>query len=329
MEWEERIRKGRADLESWVERARRHVEWEDLLHLEPIHIYFTVLDFIDPDTRVREWCPTVDARDPDFVDLVLDAVRIVARTWFSLKVEGVENVPREGPALLVANHNGGILPLDSLFTLLAIRDAQGVERPVNLLGHDLLGADKVARRLFPKLGIVRADMDSAARALQAGHLVLVYPGSEMESWRPWTQRDRVVLGQRQGFMRLALQEGVPIVPLVSVGTHEQLLVLRRGARLARLLGLHSRLRAEAFPIVFALPWGITTGFMPYLPLPAQTTLRFGPPLAWPHLGKESADDEATVSACREEVRVALQSMLDDLHRGRVPLLGDRLRRFLH
>jgi len=320
----DRLRHRARAMDAWSKRAGRFVGPTDLLHAEPFHVLATMVRFLNPAWRDTEWSGDLDGRDGEFVDVVLDAVRELAHRGFSLKVEGIEHVPAEGPALVVANHNGGILPLDALFTLLAIRDHLGVERELNMLGHDLLGSDEVGRRLFTKLGIIRADPSCAAEALRRGRLVLVYPSSEHDSWRPWSERNRIVLGGRTGFLRLALREGVPIVPLVTAGTHEQLVVLSRGRRLARALRLKRLIRAEAVPIVFALPWGVTLGYVPYLPIPAQTTLRFGPPLAWPDLCPDDAADPDVLDRCLRQVRDTMQDLLDELYIGRVPIIGDRL-----
>jgi hypothetical protein len=75
------------------------------------------------------------------------------------------------------------------------------------------------------------------------------------------------------------------------------------------------------PIVFALPWGITSGFVPYLPLPAQTTVAFGPAMSWPDVSPEHVDDPVTLDRCYAEVESKMQAMLDELSEGRVPFLG--------
>lgn len=264
-----------------------------------------------------------DARDPEQVRLLLDLVRVLARYYFRLEVRGIENVPARGPALLVGNHNGGLFPTDSFFTELAVWDHFGPSRAVFALAHDFLFHDPMLRRYALKVGALRAGHESAHRVFERGDLVLVYPGSDLEDFRPWSERDRIVLGGRKGFLRLAIGAGVPIVPVVSAGTHEQLVVLTRGDRLARLLHMHWWARTFTCPIVLALPWGITSGFMPYLPLPAQTTLSFGAPIAWPELSPRDADDPATLERCYRQVESRMQAMLDELSRGRRPFLGQR------
>ena len=252
---------------------------------------------------------------------MMDLTRALGRYYFRLDVHGVDNVPPEGPVLLVGNHNGGFLPTDGFFTTLAIWDRFGPSRAVYALAHDFLFHNPTLRRYALKLGSLRAGHESAHRAFAAGGIVLVYPGSDLDVFRPWPQRNRVVLGGRKGFLRLALGARVPIVPVVSAGTHEQLIVLTRGDRLARLLGMHRWARSFVCPIVLAVPWGITSGFVPYFPLPAQTSIAFGAPMTWPDLTSRDAEDPATLDRCYSDVETTMQAMLDELTRGRLPFLG--------
>ncbi len=266
-----------------------------------------------------------DARDPEYVRFMLDFFRAVGRVYFRLEVRGVENVPAEGSVLLVGNHNGAFFPADAFFAAVALLDRYGVSRVPYGLAHDFLFYDERLRRTMLKLGIVRAGHDGARRVFAHGGVVLVFPGSDLEVFRPWRDRGRIVLGGRKGFLRLALRERVPIVPVVSAGTHEQLIVLTRGDRLAKLLHAHRWMRADVFPIVLSLPWGITSGFLPYLPLPAQTTIAFGKPISWPQLDPDDADDEVTLARCYDEVVTRMQAMLDELSEGRRPFIGQRPR----
>ncbi len=309
----------------WIARARRLVPPDDRrVLLSPPRLVARFLRFAVARAggrAGRDSADDLDARDPELVGLVLDFWRSFGARYFRLRLEGVENVPAKGPVLLVGNHNGAFLPSDSFFTVLAIRDRQGPDRRVYALVHDFLFEDPLLRRYAQRLGMLRAGQDSAHRALDAGHCVLVYPGSDLDVFREFRQRAKVVLGGRKGFLRLALTTGAPIVPVVSVGTHEQLIVLSRGDRLARLTHAHRWARSEVLPIVFSLPWGITSGFVPYLPLPAQTTVAFGEPITWPALGPASADDPATLARCYAEVESRMQAMLDRLSKGRRFLLG--------
>jgi len=132
-----------------------------------------------------------------------------------------------------------------------------------------------------------------------------------------------VLGGRKGFLQLALRAGVPIVPVVSAGTHEQFIVLTRGDTLAKRLHMHRWARTFVCPVVLSVPWGVTTGFLPYVPMPAQTSLAFGAPIHWPALTARDADDPVVLERCYTEVEATMQSMLDRLTEGRRPFLGSR------
>lgn len=261
------------------------------------------------------------ARDPRLVATILELIEWLARYYFRLRVTGAEHVPATGPVLLVGNHNGGLVPMDSFFTALAVGRQHGLERAVYSLVHDFMFEDPLLRRYCGALGMLRADEESAHEAFAHGHCVLVYPGSDLETFRTFRQRGRIVLGGRHGFVRLALRERVPIVPVVSTGTHEQFIVLTRGDGLARLLHMHAWARTDVCPLVLAMPWGLTSGFVPYLPLPAQTSVAFAPPLRWPDLDADAADDPAIVDRCYHEVEASMQAELDRLQRGRRPFLG--------
>lgn len=304
----------------WLSRGRRYIGWGDIAHiLSPIAPIATALDFVLRHDE-RRLASQVERRDPELIGWIAEGAALLGRL-FRLEVYGVDNVPASGPAMLVGNHNGGLLPLDGMFALAAICRRHGPARAVHPLAHDLVLYDRVAHRLGDRLGILRARHESAARAFAAGDMVLVYPGSDIDTYRPWKERHKVELAGRTGFIKCALRERVPIVPVLATGTHEQWIVLTRGDGLARRLHTGRLLRTKVLPLALALPFGLTLGLLPYLPLPAQTTIAFGRPLRWPELGPEAADDPAIVGRCYEEVRAAMQVILDAMARDRVPFLG--------
>jgi len=320
----ERVATMRAEATEWWERARRLIPPADRrILLDPPRLVLRFARYALQRSRGRAGCATaedVHARDPEFVTLMTDLFRWLGDHYFRFRVEGVDNVP-SGPVLLVGNHSGGLLPSEVFFTGLAIHDRFGPDRAVYALAHDFLFEDETLRRYARRLGALRAGHGSAHHALAAGHCVLVYPGSDLDTFRPFRDRDKIVLGNRHGFIKLALHERVPIVPVVTAGTHEQMIVLARGDRLARLTRAHRWARTEVLPLILAIPWGITFGFVPYLPLPAQTTQVFLPPIAWPELPVDAADDPAIVDRCYRQVEVAMQAELTRLYRHRRFLRG--------
>lgn len=312
---------------AWLHDARRLIPAEDRrVLLSPPRLVARFLRFAMARHSGRSpYDPADDvaARDPELVSVLLDLMRVLGRYYFRARVEGVEHVPATGPVLLVGNHSGGLVPLDGFFAALAIHDHLGRERAVYALVHDFLFDDPILRRYAGRLGMLRAGSESARHAFAAGHAVLVFPGSDYDTYRSFGDRGKVVLGGRKGFLRLALRERVPIVPVVTAGAQEQFIVLTRGDRLARLVRAHAWARTDVLPLVLAVPWGLTIGFVPYLPLPAQITTAFAPALAWPELGPEDADDPAVLERCYREVEDVMQRTLDRLQHGRRPFLGRR------
>ncbi|MFO0750314.1 MAG: 1-acyl-sn-glycerol-3-phosphate acyltransferase [Myxococcota bacterium] len=308
------------DWTGWLEEGRRYFGWRDIAHvLSPLAPVATPHDIVLRHHAHRQ-ADDLDRRDPALIAWIGRGTAELARL-FRLEVHGLENVPATGGALLVGSHNGGLMVTDSLFTVAAIAERFGPERRVYALAHDLVLYDRVAHRIGGQVGILRAGHESGSHALRAGHLVLVYPGSDMDSMRAWKDRFKVELAHRTGFIRLALHERVPIVPVLATGTHEQWIVLTRGETLAKRLGLGRLLRTKVFPIALALPFGLSFGLLPYLPLPAQTTIAFGPPLSWPDLPPAAADDPDVLARCYAEVTHAMQRVLDAMAKDRIPFIG--------
>jgi 1-acyl-sn-glycerol-3-phosphate acyltransferase len=249
----------------------------------------------------------LDRRDVRLIERLLPVVETVNRRYLRLVTDGLEHVPA-GPALCVANHNGGSAGPDLACTLATLWRARGPAAPLFALAHDF------AMRHFPplgralqKLGAVRAAPENARRIFAAGASALVYPGGDLEAYRASRDRDRIVLGERTGFVRIAQAAGVPIVPIVAHGAHRSAWILDDGRRIAEALRLHHWARLDRFPVALALPWGIGLGpWLPYLPLPFPIRLRVLPPIEAP-----PGEDPVRL---REQVRARMQAALDDLGR---------------
>jgi 1-acyl-sn-glycerol-3-phosphate acyltransferase len=259
---------------------------------------------------IDERAGPVIGRDAAFVRRMVPAVERYVR-YFSPEVRGIEHLPASGPVLVVGNHSGLFYMPDTWLTALAITARRGIDAPAYALVYDLFFAMPVIGPAFRRLGAVPACGDEAERVLREGALVLDYPGGDTEACRPWSERNRIVFSGHTGFIRLALRTGVPVVPVVGYGSHHAVVVLSRGERLARLLGLE-RLRIKVFPILLG-PLGIASILTPPLPMPAAVTVEFLPPFDWSSLGPDAADDDAVVGACYEAVTSAMQATLDRLH----------------
>jgi 1-acyl-sn-glycerol-3-phosphate acyltransferase len=260
----------------------------------------------------------LDERDPDYIRENLPWLWLLASLWFRGEVRGLGNIPDSGPVLLVGNHSGGNMTPDTIVFTLAFSTYFGVERHFYQLAHNLV-LSLPALGFLRKFGTVAASPENARKALQDGSALLVYPGGDVEVHRPSWQRNRVDFDGRQGFIRLAIEENVPIVPVVSIGGQETALFLTRGERLARLLALDRLFRLKVLPISLALPWGLNVGdMMGHIPLPAKITIEAMPPI---DLQAEFGPNPDPTEVYDHLIRI-MQDTLDALaSERRLPVLG--------
>jgi 1-acyl-sn-glycerol-3-phosphate acyltransferase len=220
----------------------------------------------------------LDERDPDYIRETLPGLWMLASLYFRSEVRGLQNIPEEGPVLLVGNHSGGNITPDTHVFTLAFTTYFGVERRFHQLAHNLVLSMPWLASLR-RYGTVAATPENAERALDVGAALLVYPGGDYEVHRPSWESARVDFGGRKGFIRLAQRRGVPLVPVVAIGGQETALFLSRGERIAKLLGLDRMLRLKVLPVSLALPWGLNVGDMlGHLPLPAKITIEVLEPI---------------------------------------------------
>jgi len=261
-------------------------------------------------------------RDPEFLRVARPILERYA-SWFRPEVRGFDRVPEQGPMLVVGNHSGGQLPPDVPVLLTAWWRERGEEEPIYTLMHSLfLGLPGIGP-LMSKAGAIEAGPEAAEEILRSGAILVDYPGGDHEVFRPWQERNTIDFGGRKGFVRLALRTQVPVVPTVSVGAHESLVVLSRGEGLAKLFGLDKRFRVSVLPLVLGPPFGIVPGGIPTVPLPAKITVELLDPIDWSEQhGPEAADDPDVVDACYEELTTTMQDALDRLAaERRFPIIG--------
>lgn len=252
-------------------------------------------------------------RDPAFIRAHLDKLAFVFDHYHRANIEGLEHIPK-GRALIVGNHSGGAMSPDMFALMLAWWRRFGAEAPAFGLAHDFPFLIPGFGALMRKVGAVRASPVNAMELLRRDAKVLVYPGGDIDAFRPWSRRNEIVFGDRSGFVKIALRTGAPIVPVVSVGSHHALRILTDGRTFARKIGLARFARIDVFPVALCLPWGVSFGPGLYLPIPVRLRMRVLPPMHWPSLGPEDAEDAAVVRRCRDEVLERMQATLDDLVR---------------
>jgi 1-acyl-sn-glycerol-3-phosphate acyltransferase len=259
--------------------------------------------------EITEW-------DPALTERLVNAAKPLARRWFRFDVRGLESLPPEGGALLVANHSGGMLTPDVLIFAAAFYGRFGYDRPLYTLGHDGMFPGPVSGWMT-RLGVIHASIENAANALRSGGVVLVFPGGIYDAYRPTLAANVVDFKGRTGYVRSAIDAGVPIVPAVSIGGQESQLFLTRGTWLAKRLGL-SRWRADILPITVGFPFGLSVIMPPNFPLPTKIVIDVLEPIDI----VARFGNEPDVGAVDAHVRSAMQTALDRLARNRrLPVLG--------
>jgi 1-acyl-sn-glycerol-3-phosphate acyltransferase len=266
---------------------------------------------------------SLEERDPEYIEGNLRWLNYVADYYFRGEVRHIDRIPATGPVLLVGNHSGGMATPDTWVFMVNFLRHFGLARPSYALAHNIVMGLPIMGTMLRKSGTLPAHPDFARAALRKGASVLVYPGGDEDVFRPWSDRNRIKLANRTGFVRLALQEHVPIQPVVSIGGHETVFIPSDGKKLARLLGLE-RFRLKALPMVVCLPWGVSPGnYLLHLPLPAKITVEVGEPIDFhAQFGTLDVRDPEVLWACYHYVEQRMQSILDGLaEERRLPVLG--------
>lgn len=252
----------------------------------------------------------VDAWDPNYIRRILPAWRAIMGTYFRAEVRGLDNIPARGPSLLVGNHSGGTMIADTFVFAGEFYARFGPERRFHQLAHDV--AARMPATGLSRWGTVAASHDNARKAFDRGAPVLVYPGGDYETFRPSWHSDRIEFGGRKGFVRLALERGVPIVPVVAIGGQETALFLTRGERAARLSGWAQLTRIKVLPVALAPPFGISLLDLPTrLPLPAKITIEVLPPIDLAERFGPDPDHEDVYDELTGEMQEALSGLQDE------------------
>jgi 1-acyl-sn-glycerol-3-phosphate acyltransferase len=267
-----------------------------------------------PTERMRELLPAVEPeRELDDwgrserVEGAFDAtlVEFFYRYWFRAEVEGIENVPAEGGALLVSNH-AGALPPDAAMIAKAIREEHPRGRPLHITVEHFFKSYPGFSMLIPKLGCVAAHPANVHRLLSdEQQLVLVFPEGRKGTEKLYSERYRLRRFGRGGFVEAAIRAEAKLVPTCVVGAEEAMPVFAQLDFMKRLTGL------LYFPITPTFPWLGPLGMLGYLP--AKFKLRFLEPIDTVALGgAEARHDKALVQTVAQEIRARIQENLHEM-----------------
>jgi 1-acyl-sn-glycerol-3-phosphate acyltransferase len=253
---------------------------------------------MEPDRRLTDWGRS------ERVEEVFDATLVewFYRYWFRAEVEGIENVPASGGAMLVSNHSGA-LPPDAVMIGKAIREEHTHPRPLNITVEHFFKGYPGFSMLLPKIGCVAAHPANVHRLLHdEEQLVLVLPEGRKGTEKLYKDRYRLRRFGRGGFVEAAMRAGTPIVPVCVVGAEEAAPVFAQMTLLKRLTGL------LYFPITPTFPHFGLPGMLGYLP--AKFKLRFLEPIRFDEPGMH--EDKALVQTVAHEVRARIQEELWDM-----------------
>lgn len=255
--------------------------------------------------------------DPGFTARVMAWLRPLIKGYHRAEVHGLDTFPPHGGALVVCNHSGGLFPMDVPVFATDFYDTFGYDRPVLTLSHDVLFSGPIAE-FFTKTGFIRANHENADEALRSGGVVVVFPGGDYDVYRPTFSENTIDFDGRTGYVRAALNAGVPLVPAVAIGGQESQLYLSRGTGLAKLLRLDKLMRSKIMPISFGFPFGLSAVLPVNLPLPTKIVMQVLEPIDI--VAQFGADpDIAVVDA---HVRAVMQDALDKLaDQRRLPIIG--------
>ncbi|GAA5074953.1 1-acyl-sn-glycerol-3-phosphate acyltransferase [Thermocatellispora tengchongensis] len=239
--------------------------------------------------------------DPELTDKVLlELLRPLYRHWFRVETTGLEHVPADTGALVVANHSGTV-PVDALMLQVALHDEAG--RAVRLLGADLVYQLPFLSHLSRKTGHTLACREDADRLLRKGELVGVFPEGFKGVGKPFSERYKLQRFGRGGFVASAIRAGAPILPCAIVGAEEIYPKLGDVKVLARMLGL------PYFPITPLFPW---LGPLGLIPLPSKWIIGFGEPIRTDEYDPAEAEDPMVVLNLTDHVRETIQQQLTEL-----------------
>jgi len=258
------------------------------------------LPAIEPERTIDDWGRS------EWMESLMDRglLDFFYHYWFRVEVEGIENVPSDGGALLVSNH-AGALPPDAAMISKAIREEHPNPRPLYLTVEHFFKGYPGFSMLIPKLGGVAAHPANVHRLLyDEEQLVLVFPEGRKGSEKLYRDRYRLRRFGRGGFVEAAIRAEAKLVPLCVVGAEEAMPTFAQIDVLRRLTGL------IYFPITPTFPWLGPLGMLGYLP--AKFKIRFLEPIDTSELGPDAAEDKALVQILAQETRARIQENLHEM-----------------
>jgi 1-acyl-sn-glycerol-3-phosphate acyltransferase len=287
-----------------------HYCWASIAAKPALKLQGTTLTTTDTEpTESSKW-------DPGLTERVMGWIRPLIKGYHRAEVRGLDSFPAGG-ALVVSNHSGGLFPMDVPVFATGFYEKFGYDRPVYTLSHDMLFNGPQGDFLI-RTGFIRANHENADESLRSGGVVVVFPGGDYDVYRPTLSENAIDFDGRTGYVRAAINAGVPIVPAVSIGGQESQLYLSRGMGLAKALRLDKLMRVKILPISVGFPFGLSAVLPVNLPLPTKIVMQVLEPIDVTARFGEQPD----IDAVDAHVRRLMQTALDTLAKQRrLPVIG--------
>jgi 1-acyl-sn-glycerol-3-phosphate acyltransferase len=262
---------------------------------------------------------SLEQRNPQALRAFMVILGVFYTCYFRVQTRGWQHIPPQGPVMLIGSHNGGLGAPDMWMMMYDWLRRMGPQRSVYGLMHPSMWKVLPPSLIHyaEQLGAVMSHPKMAIAALRRGASVLIYPGGPQDVFRPHCLRHKICLENNQAFIKLALEYEVPIVPLISQGAHDTLIVLADFYPVVKTLhewGMPWLMGADpkVFPLYLGLPWGLALGPLPNLPIPIPIHTQVCAPIVFERYGRAAARDRAYVAACYQRVESQMQAALDQL-----------------
>jgi len=231
--------------------------------------------------------------------------------YWRVSTTGIENIPNDGRALIVANHSG-TLPYDGAMIKSAIINEHPKRKDARFLVEDFVYHMPMMGTFMYRIGGVRASPENAERLLKAGHLVIVFPEGVKGIGKFYNQRYKLQRFGRGGFIKLCMSTQSPLVPVAVVGAEEIHPIIFKSNILAKMIGVPYIPITPTFPLL---------GLLGCVPLPTKWFIQFGKPVSFEKHGPEALDDDLLIHQLSEDVRNRIQDMIVELLKTRRSVWG--------
>ncbi len=227
--------------------------------------------------------------------------RFCFEDYFKVTVQGIENIPAEGSALIIGNHSG-LLPIDGAMMSMAMCNSHPSARRIRYLITDWFFHLPLLGAWMQETGQVRASLEIAEKLLKNDELIGLYPEGIRGVGKTFKDRYRVV-DFHPGFVKLAISGQVPIIPVATVGGDEIF------PNIMNLPKMASFMRLPFFPITPAFPWLPFPLWM--TPLPVKWFINIHKPITLDY-PPEKAHDKKLVREIAKDIQYEIQRDLNDL-----------------